>query len=983
MKKNILLLFLMFFVTSITLSAQESSLVSIGSDGRLDYTTFAMQGQSNEVNIIPDYSHAGYMGGGVALPNVSVVRTLSPASGDRLADIQQAIDEVSALPSDGNGFRGAILLTAGLYEVSNSLLINTSGVVLRGEGQGLDGTVLRATRTSRHDFIRLRGNTENASDPIIENASTTQRITTSYVPLGSTSFNIANASAFSVGDVISVKRTPNQLWINDIGMDQSSLCDSAPSGRTCEGWTPEEYIMKHERIITAISNNTITIDIPIMDVMENLYGGGEVSKVTETGRITNCGVENLRVESVFSSNTDENHAWTAVNLTNVENSWVRQVTAQYIAYGCVGLSGFSKFNTIEECAAIDHKSRITGGRRYSFWINRALGTLFQRCYTRAGRHDFVTNSRTTGPNVWLDSYAEETNSDIGPHHRWAVGSLYDNIQGGEINVRNRGWLGTGHGWVGNSQMLWNNVSSAANVSTGSGARYIVASPQGGRNWAIGVVGPRRSGNGLYESFGTPVMPRSLYLQQLEDRLGPAAVDNIATQEQQNGTIYDDLVAWQGEGSLNSTPAVVSNNIDSYVRDGVHSGTNYANENFLATKSQSSAGFNRFSYIRFNLSEFGNSVATASVRFTVRSRNIPGSRATLHLVNDNIWSDTSLNYDNKPDTNGFITSSSVPSPGGTVSFDITDEVNQALSNGQQTINFRLGSGISSGNDAFVSYHSFEATNASDRPVINATGISGSTNTNIDSYVRDGVHSGTNYSDENFLATKSQSSTGFNRFSYIRFNLSGLGSSVSTASVRFTVRSRNIPGSRATLHLVNDNTWSDTSLNYGNKPDTNGFITSSSVPNPGGTVSFNVTNEVNQALSNGQQTINFRLGSGISSGNNAFVSYHSFEAANASDRPQLTGNTGASLTSRLLNLTVTEEERPQDTSIFVYPNPASEVLHLGNIPNEAIIEVYNIAGILMNSLKGSSDIDVSSLETGVYFLNVFISGKEKQSISFIKR
>ncbi len=66
------------------------------------------------------------------------------------------------------------------------------------------------------------------------------------------------------------------------------------------------------------------------------------------------------------------------------------------------------------------------------------------------------------------------------------------------------------------------------------------------------------------------------------------------------------------------------------------------------------------------------------------------------------------------SNSSITSSSVPNPGQRVSFDITDQINQALSKGQQAINFRLGSGISSRNDALVSYHSFEAANASDRP-----------------------------------------------------------------------------------------------------------------------------------------------------------------------------------------------------------------------------------------------------------------------------
>lgn len=52
--------------------------------------------------------------------------------------------------------------------------------------------------------------------------------------------------------------------------------------------------------------------------------------------------------------------------------------------------------------------------------------------------------------------AFQTYADIGPHHRWAVGTLYDNIiTDGEINVQDRGQMGSGHGWAGVTQVLWN------------------------------------------------------------------------------------------------------------------------------------------------------------------------------------------------------------------------------------------------------------------------------------------------------------------------------------------------------------------------------------------------------------------------------------------------------------------------------------------------------------------------------------------------
>src|SRR5947209_19245809 len=47
---------------------------------------------------IPDFSHCGYGGGGVAIPDAPVRVVVPPAEGDATARIQAAIDYVSGLP---------------------------------------------------------------------------------------------------------------------------------------------------------------------------------------------------------------------------------------------------------------------------------------------------------------------------------------------------------------------------------------------------------------------------------------------------------------------------------------------------------------------------------------------------------------------------------------------------------------------------------------------------------------------------------------------------------------------------------------------------------------------------------------------------------------------------------------------------------------------------------------------------------------------
>ena len=63
--------------------------------------------------------------------------------------------------------------------------------------------------------------------------------------------------------------------------------------------------------------------------------------------------------------------------------------------------------------------------------------LVQRCRMRGGRHDYVLHARAAGPNAFVDCIAEDAFSDSGPHHRWSVGTLFDNIrvEGNAINVQ--------------------------------------------------------------------------------------------------------------------------------------------------------------------------------------------------------------------------------------------------------------------------------------------------------------------------------------------------------------------------------------------------------------------------------------------------------------------------------------------------------------------------------------------------------------------
>ncbi|MEP0393320.1 MAG: hypothetical protein ABJ205_04530 [Erythrobacter sp.] len=521
-------------------SAANAPLASINTQtGELQYALYANHNQTNADHMLPDFSYAGYGGGGVALPTYSSIpvrQTLSPVAGDNRAAIQSAIDAVSALPADSRGIRGAVQLEAGEYEVSGPLEITASGVILRGQGQRASGTVIRATTTIPQSTLITVSGQGGGRLPTAASAGATTSITQSYVPVGTNSVEVADASAYAAGDEIAIVREPNDPWVSAAsGLDMAQY-----------GWEPATYELAIERTIVSVSGDTITFDAPVTDTIEAQFGGGYVYKTDTSARLQQVGVENMRLQTLdYDDVSRENRAFFAIDFREVENSWVRDVTSQYFSQAFNFYDG-ARFNTMQDVAFIDPDFEVVGGQHYAFDFKDAGQNFFQRCYSREGRHSFTSGSRATGPNVFLDCLAENSTNDSGPHHRWATGTLYDNVKDSLLRVQNRTNSGSGHGWAGAQQLLWNSELD----------EYVIQTPSFAMNWAVGIVGERIDGSfspneadGMIQNSGSRVAVRSLYLQQLEDRLGVQAVNNITLPIQRTGPIWSELSMWAGEGKF--------------------------------------------------------------------------------------------------------------------------------------------------------------------------------------------------------------------------------------------------------------------------------------------------------------------------------------------------------------------------------------------------------------------------------------------------
>ncbi|MDA3616110.1 DUF6298 domain-containing protein [Polluticaenibacter yanchengensis] len=446
-------------------------------------------------NTIPDYSFAGYKGGNEAIPKIPVALILQPQQGDNTAYIQAALDQVAKLPVK-NGWRGAVLLKAGTYNVSGTLVLNAGGVVLRGEG--VNKTRIIGTGFTRQNLVEIKGQSDfNKSDTI--------QITDKYVPVGSFSVTLANTAGLKVGSTVFIERLSNQAWLDSLDVVHFG------GGLTSLGWKPNQRNVIWDRTITAIKGNTVTLDAPITTALDLKYGGTFLQAYTWNGRIENTGIENLTLESVYNTQNpkDEDHRWMAIVIDNASNSWVRQVNTKNFAGSAVAVWQGANKITIEDVKYLNPVSEI-GGQRRSAFITEGGQVLFQRLYSQNAYHDFVTGYCTPGPTAFVQCQGDQAYSFSGGLDSWSSGVLYDNIRldGSALSLGNRGQDGQGAGWTNANSTLWQISASLVELYR----------PPTAQNWAFGVWAQFK-GNGSWWESNNSINPQSLYYTQLAARLG--------------------------------------------------------------------------------------------------------------------------------------------------------------------------------------------------------------------------------------------------------------------------------------------------------------------------------------------------------------------------------------------------------------------------------------------------------------------------------
>lgn len=492
------------FVGSYSLNAQESwqsQLVIQDESGSLTYK------KDNDGFVIPDFSQAGY-GNGKDIPVVSLSErtiTLSPLE-DKEADntqhIQKAIDEVGKQALNAEGIRGVVLLKAGRYNVDGTLNLIYDGVILRGEGNCFsdnDSTVLYGRNAAeKAKRLILMGNPSSHNWGNGKGDAQVNIVTQKVMP-GDYSFQVEDASAYRVGDLICIKYPTTTAWLEAVWYGGNTKRNTDESMK----WKIKDIDMSYHRYVTKVEGNMIEVDAPVFYALDVQYAQAYIYKISNPGTIRhNVGIENLHISFERSpENSTANVDQNCIYMSSLENSWVKGVSMSGFVHAGIKTTSTTR-STIEDCYAIDPSGLCTGGTYYNFEnYHRSQLILLKDCYARNGRHHYISNGcASTSGIVVLNFRSELSLAQAEGHRLWSQGILFDNwaelgtikSNAGKIGMYLRDNMGSGHGWGGTNSVFWN-------CDVQDGAIYLDKVPTG-QNYAIGCTAKtiRRYRNNMSE-----------------------------------------------------------------------------------------------------------------------------------------------------------------------------------------------------------------------------------------------------------------------------------------------------------------------------------------------------------------------------------------------------------------------------------------------------------------------------------------------------
>ncbi|ASZ13140.1 DNRLRE domain-containing protein [Chitinophaga pendula] len=242
---------------------------------------------------------------------------------------------------------------------------------------------------------------------------------------------------------------------------------------------------------------------------------------------------------------------------------------------------------------------------------------------------------------------------------------------------------------------------------------------------------------------------------------------------------------------------------------------------------------------------------------------------------------------------------------------------------------------------------------------------------DAYVNDGATAGTNYGSATGLVIK-KDNQGYNREVYTKFPLPVTDSAaISKVTLQLKVRNANtsITTTSWQVRYVADNSWTESGINWNNKPGSAELLATVDGSVAGTTAVFDITAKVKQAVGQHDPAISLHTVSTSRGDAKTDAAFYSRENTDSSLQPMLTFYLKSGSTGAQMRAPVTVATTPALLSWVVAPNPASTQLYITSARSGTIV-LMDAGGKIWKRVTVSPQVkvslDVSMLPAGIYYL-----------------
>ena len=520
------------------------------SDISTTYRDFVESKEDGSTPILPDFSYAGYHNFEKPVPDVNTlgymtfdVTDYGAVANDHLSDESAIKDAIEAAETQGSGIvffpSGEFLVSTDADKsddgegniINHPIYITGSNIVLKGRGSRHGGTIIRQVNNLPAEnpdnfwtvppmFTIKPADWSTTSNGTVLTTLTEDALRETFW------ITVADASMLSVGQ-----------WIRLYLTSADAADDFIHPENIRSDWTimkDEGMRVREKYTIAEIDGNRVRLNEPLHAVVIKAAHGWEVrtfDPLEEVGVEDICFQGTWRERYEHHKNARHNSGWTLLELKGCVNSWIRRVSFVSVNMGM----------KIRSCAAFSiYQVTLSGNQghyfiknqqNYGLWFGLAedYGGSIPGSSDREGQdHGANCMSYTTGTVYWKHNMYGFQAIDL--HGDRPYANLYDNISGGVLTDA----VGGGDKYYPHHLrhlVTWNHKNRSTThrnynywQSELRVVRPIIVGYHGGN---IGSV----NSTGVLESKGTEVVPGSLFLAQLELRLGeiPSWISTLETE----------------------------------------------------------------------------------------------------------------------------------------------------------------------------------------------------------------------------------------------------------------------------------------------------------------------------------------------------------------------------------------------------------------------------------------------------------------------